>query len=318
MWCDAVLMRRIAFVALLATGVCIAYAADVDARLEVEPKEIPWHKAVLFAVVVEAPANSEIEIPNLKDHLGGLQVAGDAQIVTEDLPGGRKRVTHRYTLEAPKPEAGKFQPEPVVVNVKGSETISLPAPEITVRDLTPDEEAEAQQMAPALAPLNVKKRFWEYWQFWAGISAAALIATLAYILYRWYKRVRPAPPVRVVPPWESALGRLSALEAKGWREAGKLEAYYVELSAILRHYIEDRFDLHAPERTTPEFLSEASSSGVLNDEHQRLLATFLRYSDRVKFAKFEPTAEDASRNFGEVKRFVEDTIPAPAPAEAAA
>lgn len=166
---------------------CIAYAAGVEARLEVEPKEIPWHKAVSFAVVVEAPAGTEIEIPNLKDHLGGLQVVGDVQIVTEDLPGGRTRVTHRYTLEAPKPEAGKFQPEPVVVNVKGSETISLPAPEIVVRDLTPDEEAEAQQMAPALAPLNVKKRLWEYLQL-AGISAAALIATLAFIFYRWYKR----------------------------------------------------------------------------------------------------------------------------------
>ncbi len=310
--------RRVTSVALFAMTACIAYAAGVEARLEVEPKEIPWHKAVSFAVVVEAPAGTEIEIPNLKDHLGGLQVAGDVQIVTEDLPGGRTRVTHRYTLEAPKPEAGKFQPEPVVVNVKGSETISLPAPEIVVRDLTPDEEAEAQQMAPALAPLNVKKRLWEYWQFWAGISAAALIATLAFIFYRWYKRARPVPPQRIVPPWESAMARLSALEAKGWREAGKLEAYYVELSAILRHYIEDRFDLHAPERTTPEFLGEAASTGVLNDEHQRMLASFLRYSDRVKFAKYEPTAEDASRNFGEVKKFVEDTIPAPAPTEAAA
>ena len=316
MWCDAVLTRRIIFAALIAVSSCIAHAAGVDARLEVEPKEIPWHKAVSFDVIVEAPANTEVEIPNLKDHLGGLQVSGDARIVTEDLPDGRKRVTHRYSLEAPKPEAGKFQPEPVVVNVKGRETISLPTPEITVRDLTPDEEAEAQQMAPALAPLNVKKRVWEYWQFWAGISAAALLGTLAFILYRWYTRARPAPPVRVVPPWESAMARLSALEAKGWREAGKLEAYYVELSAILRHYIEDRFELHAPERTTPEFLSEAGSSGVLNDEHQRSLATFLRYSDRVKFAKFEPTAEDASRNFSEVKKFVEETIPTPAEAAA--
>lgn len=63
---------------------------------------------------------------------------------------------------------------------------------------------------------------------------------------------------------------------------------------------------------------EASTSGKLTDEHQRMLASFLRYSDRVKFAKLEPTAEDAARNYTEVKRFVEETVPAPPPTEAAA
>jgi len=284
----------------------------------VDAKEIPWHKAVTYSVVIEAPADAEVSVDDMKEKFGGLQLFGDATITTDPLPDGRKRITQRYTLESPKAEAGTYQPEPAIVRVKDGDTISLPSPAIGVRDLTPDEEAQAQQFAPALAPLNVAKRMWEYWQFWAGIAAAALLATIAFAFYRWYTRQRPAKPQRIVPPWELAQERLAALEAKGWREAGKLDAYYVELSAILRHYIEDRFDLHAPERTTPEFLAEASGSGALTDDHQRMLASFLRYSDRVKFARFEPTADDAARNFSDVKKFVEETVPAPAPAEAAA
>ena len=312
-------MRRWIHLAVIAAAAWCARAADtVDAHIDLDAKEIPWHKTVTFSVVVDAPARAEVTIDDMKDRFGGMQVFGDPAISTEATPDGRKRITQRYTLEAPKAEAGKFQPDPVLVRVKDGDTISLPSPEITVRELTQDEEAQAQRFAPALDPLNVKKRLWEYWQFWAGITAAALIATIAFAMYRWYTRRRPAVPQRIVPPWETALGRLAALEGKGWRDAGKLEAYYVELSAILRHYIEDRFELHAPERTTPEFLGEAASSGVLSDEHQRMLASLLRYSDRVKFAKYEPTGEDAARNFADVKRFVEETVPVVTPTEAAA
>ncbi|NUM54641.1 MAG: hypothetical protein HUU46_13435 [Candidatus Hydrogenedentes bacterium] len=313
-------MRRWCFLfTAVAVIASVAHAAgEVDARLEVEPKEIPWHKTVSFAVVIEAPADAEVTVDDVMDHLGGLQPFGDVVIKTEPLPDGRKRTTHQYTLESPKAEPGSFQPEPVIIRVKDGDTITLPSPEIKVRELTPEEEAQAQEMAPILDPLNVKKRFWEYWQFWAGIAAAAVIATTAFVLYRWFKRQRPAKPQRIVPPWETALSRLAALEAKGLRDSGRLDAYYVELSAILRHYIEDRFDLRAPERTTPEFLAEAAGGGALSDDQQRMLASFLRYSDRVKFAKFEPTMDDAARNYTDVKRFVEETVPAPAPEEAAA
>lgn len=311
--------RTVATVLLVVAAACAAHAAGtVDARIEVDAKEVPWHKTVSFAVVVDAPQGADVTIDDMKDKFGGLQVFGDVAMTTEPLPDGRKRVTQRYTLEPPKAEAATYQPDPVVVRVKDGDIITLDSPAIAVRELTQEEEAQAQQFAPPLDPLNVTKRIWEYWQFWAGIAAAALLATIAFAFYRWYTRKRPTKPERIVPPWETALQRLTALEAKGWREAGKIEAYYVELSAILRHYIEDRFDLHAPERTTPEFLAEASSSGVLTDDHQRMLASFLRYSDRVKFAKFEPTGDDAARNYADVKRFVEETVPAPAQPEAAA
>lgn len=307
-------------IAVAFVGICCVTQAsgNVDARIDVDAREIPWHKTVTFSIVVEAPVDAEISIGDMRDHFGGLMQFGDPITTNAPLPDGRKRITQTYTLEAPKAEPGKFQPDPVTITVKGGDIISLPCPEITVRQLTQEEEQQAQRFAPALDPLNVPKRFWEYWQFWAGVSVTALLLTLAYALYRWHKRGRPGKPQRIAPPWETALARLASLEAKGWREAGKLEPYYVELSAILRHYIEDRFNLHAPERTTPEFLIEASTSGKLTDEHQRMLASFLRYSDRVKFAKLEPTAEDAARNYTEVKRFVEETVPAPPPTEAAA
>ncbi|MDX9973530.1 MAG: hypothetical protein RBU21_11140, partial [FCB group bacterium] len=113
--------------------------------------------------------------------------------------------------------------------------------------------------------------------------------------------------------------RLAALGAKGLADSGQFGIFYVELSDILRRYTEDRFHLHAPERTTPEFLAEAASSGLFNAEHQSLLETVLRHADRVKFARHEPGAVEMEQDFNEVRRFVEETVPrTTAPAEEAA
>ena len=35
-------------------------------------------------------------------------------------------------------------------------------------------------------------------------------------------------------------------------DVDRSKEFYERISGILRHYIEDRFDLHAPERTTEE------------------------------------------------------------------
>ena len=47
-------------------------------------------------------------------------------------------------------------------------------------------------------------------------------------------------------------------------EAGRIKEFYQRISDILRHYIENRFGLHAPERTTEEFLVELKPSEVLD------------------------------------------------------
>ncbi|MDZ4859523.1 MAG: hypothetical protein SGI88_11130 [Candidatus Hydrogenedentes bacterium] len=307
-------------IALSMMFLCAAAFAQggADARIELDTPEIPWHKAITFSIIAEAPATAGVTIQDMKDRFAGLVPFGPPELFEEALPEGRKRVTHRYTLEAPEAKAGTFQPQPAIVTISNAETISVPSPLITVRELTPDEDALAQRFAPALEPLNVPRRIWEYWQFWAGIAAAVLIATALFAFFVWRSRTSPATREPMLSPWETALARLAALESKGIKEPAMLGAFYVELSAILRQYIEDRFAIHAPERTTPEFLAEASIRGVLNDDQQRMLAVFLRYSDRVKFARHEPTVEEANRNLGDVRAFVEQTIPSPAPEREAA
>jgi len=139
------------------------------------------------------------------------------------------------------------------------------------------------------------------------VLLAALGAGVAALLLKRLREKRIEP---VRPPWETAYGRLRELDAANYPEQGEYETFYVELSSIVREYIEGRFHIHAPEQTTPEFLSESARSGALTDAHQRRLGRFLKHSDRVKFAQYEPSIEEMERSFTLVLHFIDETIPA--------
>jgi hypothetical protein len=146
----------------------------------------------------------------------------------------------------------------------------------------------------------------------AAVAGAAALIALAVLLLR-RRRAHPAPSVET-PPHERALQALARLRASGWVESGDVQAFYVELSAIVRRYLEERFGLRAPEQTTEEFIRSASTSRLLTLEHQLSVTQFLEQSDLVKFARHQPTADDMQAALQAAERLVRETIPqAPAP-----
>src|SRR5574344_1019719 len=61
------------------------------------------------------------------------------------------------------------------------------------------------------------------------------------------------------------------------------------ISGIIRHYIEGRFQLHAPRQTTEEFFEHVRDSSELQGMDQALLRGFLERADRVKFTDYLPS-----------------------------
>jgi hypothetical protein len=115
--------------------------------------------------------------------------------------------------------------------------------------------------------------------------------------------------------WAWALGAIAVTAAAGaWlylrrkraKELGRIFKPAHE-SDILRHYIEHRFSLRAPERTTEEFLFELANTDILSESDKESLGEFLQHCDLVKFAKHEPTTEQIQETFDLVKNFVEKT-----------
>ncbi len=144
-----------------------------------------------------------------------------------------------------------------------------------------------------------------YWWIWLLVVAAAG-AGFVFWLYLRHKKAEKF--IRIFKPaHEIAYDRLRALVDEDLVGAGKIKEFYERISDILRHYIEHRFNLRAPERTTEEFLFELAGSNVLMPSDKEDLGEFLRHCDLVKFAKHNPTNEQIQKTFDLVKQFIDKT-----------
>jgi hypothetical protein len=143
------------------------------------------------------------------------------------------------------------------------------------------------------------------WWLWALVALGVAAVPALWLLLR---SRRAKELVRIFrPAHELAYARLQALVAEHLVEQGKLKEFYERISGILRHYIEDRFNLHAPERTTEEFLAELRFTETLASADKHVLEEFLTHCDLVKFAKHDPTTDQIQRVFDLVKDFIERT-----------
>ena len=143
------------------------------------------------------------------------------------------------------------------------------------------------------------------WWIWLLIFFFIAAAAGGWILLR---RKRAAKLIGIFKPaHEIAYERLKALVKNNLVETGRIKEFYEQISSILRHYIEHRFDLRAPERTTEEFLAELQYTDVLSEPDKESLEEFLNHCDLVKFAKHRPTTEQIQQTFDLVKEFIEKT-----------
>ena len=300
--------------ALLGIAVFVAAAAGerpVDVSITLAPPVIPFHRQAEYSIVVEAPNDVEVKFPQMVDKFAGLGVA-DLRRDTKDLKGNRRRITETYLLDPIL--AGVYKIYPAEVKWDDNQGLTVPSPALRVRDLTDQEKEEAMKFADIEGPLPVKGWFAKHWKGTASVGALVLVAAAA-TMYFYRRRQKQAEAAPSPPPWEVAYQRLRELDQRQLPKAGQYEPYYVDLSAILRHYIEDLFSLHAPEQTTPEFLAAASGSKLFTDEQQKVLSQFLRHSDYVKFAQYVPSINEMERCFTFVLQFIDDTIPKPPPEE---
>ena len=144
------------------------------------------------------------------------------------------------------------------------------------------------------------------WALWT-LAALALVA-IGYQLWRyWQKRRLREPIIPTIPPHIRARQKLQEALAL----INQPREFCILVSDTIRWYLEERFDFHAPERTTEEFLYELRETNLLSPDQKESLGEFLKRCDLVKFAKYEPREPELHDLHGSALRLVEETEPQP-------
>ena len=151
------------------------------------------------------------------------------------------------------------------------------------------------------------------WLWWSLLALVLVIAAL--LLWRWLKKRKTGI---VLPPPVPAHIRAKQKLADALALITQPKPFVIAVSDTARTYLEERFDFHAPERTTEDFLRELASTNLLLTDQKESLGQFLESCDLVKFAKYEPGEKELRDLHASAVRLVEETEPQPqGPAPAA-
>ncbi len=280
--------------------IVISIIAQTEIRVDIKNINIPWYKTAEYGIEVNSEGGTIC--PDWKFSIDSKEEI----IVVEQKK--REQTTNKCVIQwyIDPLKAGVYLIPPALVKLNNGKEIKTSAFVLNVREPTQEEISSIGMIEDIFEP-DIKNP-WNYYLKFIIISVLLGITLIVFgfFLYKYFYSP-PSVPVKVELPWEKALRRLKELKSKDLPSQGLYEPYYIQLSWILRYYIEDYFHIRAPELTTQEFIETALKDRNFLSEHQNYLIPFLKHCDMVKFAKLEPTLQEMEESFKVVWDFVEKT-----------
>ncbi len=270
---------------------------------------------VLLQLEVKVEDAYQVELPEFGDKLEQFGIVD--YVATPPRLEGEDLVVYTKSYELEPFLSGEYKIPPMKVSFwkQGEEKRhDVESETLTVRvsSLLPEKAAELkiEEIMPPVAIPRPPHR-WLY-----ALVGAAILCAVGFFGYQRWRKLRTGTKTVIGPPaHETAFAQLEELIQAKLIERGEVKLFYLRLSNTLRHYIEDRFALRAPELTTEEFLADLRDTDMLIQTHKALLKKFLQHCDLVKFAEHLPTTDEIQQAFDACKRFILETQ---APAQASA
>ncbi len=290
--------------------------ASFTLEQHVSKKEITVAEQLELILDATAPENVEVEFPAYSAALGDFTLR-DVRVLPARMtgPGDDLRIVRQviYILDPYLSGTYTIPAMPVTFHdpTNDVEAVELMTGEIEiqVKSLLPPvtEQVKIKDIQPphSLPPERVRQALL------AGL-VFILAVLMIYGFYFWEKKRSKKVVPEIKPgPEEIARQELDRLLAENLMAKGEIKLFHLRISDILRHYIENRFGVKAPEQTTEEFLTELSRAGSADNTllitHKTLLGDFLTQCDLVKFAKHEPSMAECEKTVQICHEFVEKT-----------
>ena len=277
----------------------------VQVTVEVTPAKVLLSNEPTLTLTIDHRQDVTVEEPVFTEAIGDFRIS-EVRRPEPQIRDDRRIVRREFTLEPTR--TGTLPIWPIIVsftepNGEGDgkqhtvETERLAVEVGSVIDGPVHSLDALRKQSPTVEPSGPHR-----WPIWASVTAGVLIA--AAVLAWWLRRRRTA----AIAPAPLTPGQRAILELKKLWESKLAERdvklYYVELTGIVRRYIEVATGIRAPEQTTEEFLHEISRRDTFAAEESRRLRNFLEAADLVKFAAHRPLSEAVEESYKRAEAFV--------------
>jgi hypothetical protein len=293
--------RWLGIVAACAWMVVARAQPPVTARFEAAPGSPLIGEPVTLTLVVEAPAEAEVTLPQIMTDWPPFEVRAAGE-VEKIVNGGRTVYRQSFTVILWMP--GDYRTPETFVEYR----------------LPPDSENQRASVEPAfftapsviepndlllrpLKPLEIPP----YISPWAILAACGAAAAGGLSLARRLNRRRTRKPSG--GPLPDVTGRTLDELRRVRSLALPAAEVYIRAGECLRAYLKDRFGVAAHEMTTDELLAALQSRSALTPRQNRELRRILDQIDLVKFARFRPAPDSTQGLLQRVSRWVVGASP---------
>lgn len=295
------------FAPMMALAPIFLCAADFDAgrnglklTVSCNPDTVDIAGEFYLSATAECAKGEEVSFDSIEGRLEGFSVSESFREPDTPLAEGGRRIVQRWKL-LPDAAAPRYRIKPFVVKyIKADGTDSSYAARAVVFGNPRPVESDRNRIEVPLEKIgmDVGEALQKAWNWIVdnkyaalGFFAAGLIlAFLAILVFRFLRR---AVKERLMSPFERAGLELDRLLRRNLPGKGLFKDFYIELTMVVRRYVERSYGLKAPKLTTEEFLAAAQQNSSFGEEQVKSLAGFLQSADMVKFAGMEATEEMA-------------------------
>ncbi len=300
------------FISLLTGFGFKANAQYIKVESRIDRNSMPIGDQTILHVSANMPLKTDITFPEIVDSIGKVKIVkslkGDT-VVDKNNPN-LETISHSYTVTSF--DTGVYVLPQFTFHTKTGDiktgTITLQIKSVPV-DTT-------KAFYDIKEPLAVSYNFWDWLkEHWLAVAFGLVIIGLIISLINYsrnkkkYEFVKPGPLYTID---EIAINSLNDLNAKKLWQQDEVKLYYIELTEILRVYLERRYGIQAHEQTTDEIFA-ALKNKELTKESSNILLQILQLADLVKFAKQQPTAYENEQSMENAIIFIQQTrfIPQP-------
>lgn len=253
----------------------------VDAFLDNSAIEIGASATYNIEVIAESGIN--LEIPEIsRDMIAGLPVV-DSGMSGPEESGGRNHLAFWYRLEPEQSGDYIIAPLVIVYHVDGKR-LQVETEQLFLR--VTDSEVDRDDLRP-LKPIAVLQR--EGLRQWMYTAAILSLALMLFLLFYFKKKTAKAVSEIVISPYERAMSALRELKIDMLSHPDRIREFYFRISEIYRRYLEEVYNVGALESTSHEIMNDTKLQKAVDGQHLEEVAVFLEMTDRVKFAKYNPS-----------------------------
>ncbi len=282
----------------------VSFVSNAQVSIKVDTTKIRIGEQIQYQIFVDKGAAEEVFFPKLNlDSLKKIEL-----VEAYDIDSVKNKLFRKYILTSFDSGRYMIPKQSVLIDDVSHLTDSI---FIEVANVAVD--TIKQKMYPIKSIQKEPYTFDDFKKYlWWLLGLLLLIAVIVYFVKR--KKPTEEEIKEKIPPFELAKQRLKALDDKNLLQQNRIKLYYIELTDIVRSFIEKDLNIPALESTTDELIetiTDFNDSSNLNIPKDTVikLKLLLQEADLVKFAKSKPLLNEIDLHRRDAELIIEKMHP---------